>query len=360
MKKRQNAKQINPRFAQLHETGQWGGLTRIEKYGVCLLTIGSIVAAVVLGLKFGRGANTPAPTSSPTRPPTSVPTSSPTLAPTGPDYRAEEGLETMRDASPKLSLPAAPGEVVGSKSDPASTPQALAAEFVLYDDVLQIPARDPRFVERYALSVLHYANGGCSGMWIDDAGWMTEIDHCDGWRGVICDLRGRIVELNLSGNRVSGNLPVELSLLTELGVLDMSNNALSGTIPHESLSMGKLYTIQLNNNLLEGEFPFQEVKEGATILGNLWLQENADLTGTITDAYCGLNSITLDCDNYGPKPVYGSDGILTTFETNCVAQTGSGPKEYTCNFDEPVPSTMPPVPAPSSSSAAICGVPAAS
>ena len=88
----------------------------------------------------------------------------------------------------------------------------------------------------------------------------------------------------------------------------MSNNALSGTIPHESLSMGKLYTIQLNNNLLEGGFPFQEVKEGAAILGNLWIQENADLTGTITEAYCGLNSITLNCDNYGPKPMYGSDG----------------------------------------------------
>ena len=95
--------------------------------------------------------------------------------------------------------------------------------------------------------------------------------------------------------------------------------------------MGKLYTIQLNNNLLEGEFPFQEVKESATILGNLWIQENADLTGTITEAYCGLNSITLDCNNYGPKPVYGSDGNeLRGADRERV-------EGNTCNFDEPVP-----------------------
>ena len=345
----------------MHETGQWGGLTRIEKYGICILTIGVIVAAVVLGLKFGGSGRAPTPTTTtPGRPPTSVPTSSPTLAPTATDYRAEEGLERMRDASTPSSLPSAPDELVGSKDDASSTPQALAAEFVLYDDPLGVPARDPRFLERYALSVLYYANGGCSGSWTDDEYWMTEVDHCEGWHGVICDLKGRIVELNLSDNRVMGNVPVELSALTELGILDMSNNALSGTVPHEALSMGKLYTIKLNGNSLEGEFPFKEVKEGATILGNLWIQENADLTGTITDAYCGLNSITLDCDNYGPKPVYGPDGILTTFQVNCMAQTGSSPKEYTCNFEEPAVSTMPPATAPSSSSMAICGIPVAS
>ena len=350
-----NAKKINPRFAELHATGQWGGITKWEKYGICLLMLGVIIAAIILGMKFGKRPKTPAPTSAPSRPPTSVPTSPPTLAPTGPDYREEEGLEMMRNASAKLSLPATPDELVGSGSDPNSTPQSMAAEFVLYDDPLLLPSRDPRFLERYALAVLHYINGGCSGVWTEDANWMGGSDHCDGWHGVTCDLKGRVVELNLSANRLTGTMPIELGQLTELGVLDVSNNALTGTIPPEALSMAKLYTIQLNNNLLEGEFPFQEVKEGAKILGNLWIQENSKLTGTITDAFCSLNSITLDCNNFGPKPVYGPDGKLTTFQLNCAEKTGISPGEYTCNFEVP---TMPPAPATSSS--ALCGIPVAS
>ncbi|KAL3815614.1 hypothetical protein ACHAXA_007146 [Cyclostephanos tholiformis] len=355
LRREREAKKINPRFAELHETGQWGGITKMEKYGICLLMLGAIIAAIVLGLKFGRKPKTPAPTSAPSRPPTSVPTSPPTLAPTGPDYREEEGLELMRNASAKLSLPATPDVLVGSGSDPKSTPQAMAAEFVLYDDPLLLPSRDPRFLERYALAVMYYINGGCSGFWIEDANWMGGSDHCDGWYGVTCDLKGRVVELNLSSNRVTGTLPIELGQLAELSVLDLSNNALTGTIPPEALSMAKLYTIQLNNNLLQGEFPFQEVKEGATILGNLWIQENSKLTGTITDSYCLLNSITLDCDNFSPKPVYGPDGKLTTFQLNCAEKTGTSPGEYTCNFEEP---TMPP--ATDSSSSAMCGIPMAS
>jgi hypothetical protein len=354
LQRERNAKKINPRFAELHETGQWGGITKWEKYGICLLMLGVVVAAIVLGVKFGKKPKTPAPTSAPSRPPTSVPTSPPTLAPTGPNYREEEGLEMMRNASAKLSLPATPDELVGSGSDPNSTPQSLAAEYVLYDDPLLLPSRDPRFLERYALAVMHYINGGCSGVWTEDANWMGGSDHCDGWHGVTCDLRGRVVELNLSTNRLAGTIPIELGQLAELGVLDLSNNALTGTIPPEALSMAKLYTIQLNNNLLEGEFPFQ-VKESAKILGNLWIQENSKLTGTITDAYCTLNSITLDCDNFGPKPVYGPDGKLTTFQLNCAEKTGTSPGEYTCNFEEP---TMPP--APDTSSSALCGIPVAS
>lgn len=84
-----------------------------------------------------------------------------------------------------------------------------------------------------------------------------------------------------------------------------------------------------------------------------------------------MNSITLDCDNFNPQPVYAPDDSGdTTFQKNCYEEIGSGPKEYTCNFDEPVPFEKPggedgsgttldltgaiPAPVP----AAICGVPA--
>mmetsp|Transcript_1866 Transcript_1866/g.4015 ORF Transcript_1866/g.4015 Transcript_1866/m.4015 type:complete len:539 (+) Transcript_1866:187-1803(+) len=368
LEKERNKKNVNQRFADMHETGQWGGLSKWEKYGICFLTLGAIVAAVVLGIMFsGGGEKTLEPTMQPTKEPTGSPSTSPTLAPTDTEYRETTGLEMMRAASPKLALPQTPEELVGAKENSDSTPQELAAEFVLYDDPLEIPTRDLRFMERYALSVFYYQNGGCIGDWITKSNWRSDEDHCDNWHGIVCDLKKRVIEVNLSKNYVTGKIPIEFSQLMELSTLDLSNNAMVGTVPADALSMGKMYTIQLNNNLLEGEFPFQEVKEGATILDNLWIQENTQLTGTITESYCAMNSITLDCDNFEPKPVYpiDSDSGLTTFQTNCLdSKIGRGPKEYTCNFDDPVPYVKPAaengtevvVPAPSPP--AICGTPA--
>ena len=42
--KKKNTKQVNKRYADLHETGQWGGLSKWEKYGLCLLALGAIGA----------------------------------------------------------------------------------------------------------------------------------------------------------------------------------------------------------------------------------------------------------------------------------------------------------------------------
>lgn len=298
------------------------------------------------------------------------------MVPTDLEYREAHGLELMQAASPKLTLPQSPEELQGAKTREDSTPQELAGEFVLYDDPLDLPAREPQFMERYALAVLYYQNGGCSGDWVSATSWMTGTDHCEGkWHGVVCDLRGRVIEVNLSRNYVTGKIPVELSALGELGTLDLSNNAMVGAVPAAALSMPKMYTIQLNNNGFEGEFPFEEVKQGAEILDNLWIQENTQLTGNIVDSYCLMNTVTLDCENFDPSPVYPTEpkypdmGTLTTFEEDCVDRVARYPSEYTCNFDDPLPYTKPPSPAEGGEDStqlfvpapapAICGTPAA-
>jgi hypothetical protein len=293
------------------------------------------------------------------------------MAPTDVAYREEHGLELMQAASPKLTLPPTAEELRGAKNRGDSTPQELAGEFVLYDDPMDLAARDPRFMERYALAVFYYQNGGCSGDWVNNAKWLSTNDHCEGWHGVVCDLKGRVIEMNMGRNYITGKIPVEFSALEELSTLDLSNNAMVGTVPAAALSMPKMYTISLNNNKFEGDFPFQEVKQGATILDNLWVQENPDLEGTITDDYCSLNTVTLDCENFNPGPVYPATpnypelGTLTTFEEGCIDRVGRFPAEYTCNFDDPVPPTKPPAtveeenpfqPAPAPE---ICGTPAA-
>jgi len=397
--KEKNKKKVNPKFADLHETGQWGGLTKWEKYGICLISLGALAAAIVVGLKYGRSSveDTPSPTRSPTSSPSASPSASPTGAPTDSSYRETHGLGLMTVASPKLTLPKDPTELKGAKNNVDSTPQELAAEFVLYDDPMNLDARDPRFMERYALVVFYFQNGGCAGDWITQTKWLevpppddldgdgseanstisssfsssssssSSADHCNGWHGIVCDLKKRVIEINLSNNYVTGELPMEFGQLSELSTLDLSNNALVGEVPAVALSLERLFTIQLNNNKLEGEFPFAQVKQGATILDNLWIQENDGLNGAITEAYCELNSVTLDCNNFDPQPTYPVEdsGGLTTFEVDCRRSDLSSPKEYTCNFDPAVPFTKPPAgagatnaPAASPAPATVCGTPA--
>ena len=365
-----NAKPLNPKFADLHETGQWGRITKLEKFALFLLIIGAITAAIVLGYKFGHIPKTSAPTIAPTKLRPRPPTNPPTMSPTGIDFRTEFGFEVLRNTSNKLSLPTTVDDLIGAKANPESTPQMLAAEYVLFDDPLVLDVRDARFLERYALIVFYYQNGGCAGHWLSSTNWMTNTDHCDGkWYGIVCDLTNHVIEIQLSKNYITGRIPIELQNLVSLIALDLSNNALTGVVPYEAVSTNTTYTIQLNNNLLSGEFPFEEVRSRSPILGNLWIQENTDLKGTITEDYCILDSITLDCDNYSPQPVYpavpyvppgaiSADISITTFQQNCYEQGLAPPREYTCNFDEPVPLTKSPVSVPSTAASVdICGVP---
>ena len=370
LEKEKNKKKVNPRYQELHETGQWGGLNKWEKYGICALVLGVVAAAIALGIKFGvpGDGGTSKPTQFPTKSPTQSPSTSPTFAPTDTEYRASTALEMMRDASPNLSLPTTPEELVGSSINPNATPQQIAAEFVIYNDPMELPTRDPRFMERYALAVFYYQNGGCSNDWIKKDNWMTFIldenndgkgDHCsqaNPWYGIVCDLKNRVIEVNLSKNYATGKIPMEFGQLQELSTLDLSNNALTGEIPTEAITQSKLYTIQLNNNVLEGEFPFEEVKASATILDNLWIQENTGLRGTLTEEYCAMNSITLDCDNFQPQPTYPDDSGDTSFEKNCMAEGLGRPKEFTCNSEAPVPFTKPPTLDMGFSIADVCGV----
>jgi hypothetical protein len=269
-----NVKKVNPKFADLHETGQWGGLSKWEKYGLCLLALGAIGAAIGLGIKFSGGEEVAGPTPFPTREPTASPSVSPTPVPTDSEYRGETGLELMMTASPKLTLRVqTPEELVGAKSNPNSTPQEIAAEFVMFDDELQIPAQDPRFIERYALAVFYYSNGGCSGDWITTTNWMRKAqDHCGNWYGVTCDLQGRVTELAMGENYITGKIPIEFGQFQELSTLDLSNNRMGGTIPPEALAMSSLFTLRLMNNDFSGEFPFVELIQKAPLLSKfLWL-----------------------------------------------------------------------------------------
>ena len=91
-----------------------------------------------------------------------------------------------------------------------------------------------------------------------------------------------LTRLNLHANKLTGEIPPELGNLTNLGELGLSDNQLSGSIPPELGNLTNLHTLVLWGNRLSGDIP--------SALGNLtnlvWLYLSMnELTGCIPEAF---------------------------------------------------------------------------
>ena len=87
-----------------------------------------------------------------------------------------------------------------------------------------------------------------------------------------------LVELNLSQNRLRGEIPLELGKLANLEELYLQGNELTGEIPPELGSLTNLVRLSLDNNRLTGEIPPE--LGNLTNLERLSLNDNL-LTGEI-------------------------------------------------------------------------------
>ena len=112
---------------------------------------------------------------------------------------------------------------------------------------------DVAHVERLALTSLHDVTGGSS--WANRGAWGTDAPLGD-WHGVATE-GGRVVEVALPANGLSGRLPGELANLTELTVVDLTGNELSGAVPSAVAGLRELAELRVGRNLgLEGALPF--------------------------------------------------------------------------------------------------------
>jgi DNA-binding SARP family transcriptional activator len=90
--------------------------------------------------------------------------------------------------------------------------------------------------------------------WKNSSGWLSDTTPCN-WFGVVCRV-GSVVELNLPDNNLRGNIPLEISLLTNLKTLNLEFNQLSGSIPPELGNLSQLEFMFLNGNSgLSGSIP---------------------------------------------------------------------------------------------------------
>ncbi len=149
----------------------------------------------------------------------------------------------------------------------------------------------------------------------DGDNWTTTWD-IDGdplsWFGVTWDNQ-RVVNLNLRGNNLTGNLPEEIGDLTQLTLLNLGNNNLtgelpsglfgltnligltldrndfSGAIPTSIANLTQLISISLASNNLTGEIPSQIGT--LTDLESLRLGGNLELGGTIPTSFASLTKL---------------------------------------------------------------------
>lgn len=66
---------------------------------------------------------------------------------------------------------------------------------------------------------------------------------------------GLLNVINLSGNNLTGEIPLGITSLAGLGTLNLSRNHLTGSIPNEIGNMRWLETLDLSNNKLSGPIP---------------------------------------------------------------------------------------------------------
>ena len=107
-------------------------------------------------------------------------------------------------------------------------------------------------VDRNALVALYNATGGAN--WRNNENWLSDAS-LDEWYGVTTDDSGRVVELDLSENRLRGEIPAELGHLNNLTRLDLSWSELRGAIPSELGNLTNLTILDLAYNQFSGSLP---------------------------------------------------------------------------------------------------------
>ncbi|XP_072072233.1 receptor-like protein 54 [Arachis hypogaea] len=129
---------------------------------------------------------------------------------------------------------------------------------------------------------------------------MVAIDlSCNKIYGEIPDIMGSLnslVVLNLSNNMLTGSIPSSLGKLSNLEVLDLSLNSLSGNIPQQLTELTFLSFFNVSFNNLSGPIP--ENGQLSTFDNNSF-EGNKDL--------CGIQLLK-KCENHPKLPLQKSDG----------------------------------------------------
>ena len=191
---------------------------------------------------------------------------------------------TLACSSAPAQRTAAPPAAPPASRVSAAAPSQLITPVIVLPTPTAIPHPTRRASDvntyRAALAALYNATNGSS--WRDDTNWVSSRPLGE-WYGVSTDADGRVTELDLRDNQLSGSIPSELDLRDNLERLGLHDNQLSGSIPSELDLRDNLEKLGLHDNQLSGSIPSE--------LGNLDnLQalglSNHELSGPCTRRNC--------------------------------------------------------------------------
>ena len=115
-------------------------------------------------------------------------------------------------------------------------------------------AQDSVESDRAVLVALYNATDGPN--WTDNTHWLSN-EPLSEWHGVGINDDGRVTELDLGRNQLTGEIPVKLGNLAQLWWLYLSYNQLTGEIPVELGQLTHLTDLNLGRNQLTGEIPVE-------------------------------------------------------------------------------------------------------
>lgn len=115
--------------------------------------------------------------------------------------------------------------------------------------------------------------------WINNENWCSDKPIRE-WYGIECNEDGKVKDLCMPENNLSGTIPASLGKLTELEQLNLSRMNITGSIPSTIGNLKKLGYLNLSFNKLTGPIPAEicNLKD----LGALYLDYN-QLTGNIPE-----------------------------------------------------------------------------
>ncbi|MBV6646982.1 MAG: leucine-rich repeat domain-containing protein, partial [Cyclobacteriaceae bacterium] len=177
-----------------------------------------------------------------------------------------------------------------------------------------------------ALVATYQNMGGTS--WFNQGGWLGSkvVD----WYGVVLNDAGKVIQLDLNNNNLTGNLAPGIFQFDELRELNLSGNQITGAIPAAIGNLPQLEILDLGFNQLTGSIPIEISQD--TLLRWLYLWYNP-LTGSLTPELAmlpNLEELILDnCDLSGSiDAAFGNQSSLWSF------RVGGN------NFDGAIPATF--------------------
>ena len=123
--------------------------------------------------------------------------------------------------------------------------------------------------DKMILESFYHSTAGSD--WTTTTGWLKGDPCQDKWYGIKCSLDGRVTEINLPNNSLTGQLPYQLGALDKLEALRLQNNYIGGQLLQGIMDIKTIKVLDLSSNNLDGYLP-SSLK--ASMLQNLSLSHN--------------------------------------------------------------------------------------